>query len=76
MYSSVIQFGKCCPECAIATGGSCPGRPPLSPILVQRPFQIVGVDLMELPLTIQGNKYVLVFQDLFTKWSMVYPLPD
>ena len=31
---------------------------------------------MELPLTTQGNKYVLVFQDLFIKWPMVYPLPD
>ena len=31
---------------------------------------------MELPLATQGNKYVLIFQDLFTKWPMVYPLPD
>lgn len=74
MYSSVIQFCKACPECAIATGGSRPGRPPFSPIPVQRSFQIVWVDLMELPLTTQGNKYVLVFQDLFTKWPMVYAL--
>ena len=32
MYSSVIQFCKACPECAIATGSSRPGKPPLSPI--------------------------------------------
>ena len=76
MYSSVLLFCKACAECAIATGGSHPGRPPLSPIPVQRPFQIMGVDLMELPMTTRGNKYVLVFQDLFTKWPMVYPLPD
>ena len=31
---------------------------------------------MELPLSFQGNKYVLVFKDLFAKWPMVYPLPD
>ena len=31
---------------------------------------------MELPVTIRGNKYVVVFQDLFTKWPMVYPTPD
>ena len=31
---------------------------------------------MELPKTQQGNKYVVVFQDFFTKWSMVYPAPD
>lgn len=30
---------------------------------------------MELPRT-QGNKYVVVFQDFFTKWPMVHPVPD
>ena len=40
------------------------------------PFQILGVDVMDLSLTALGNKHVLVFQDLFTKWPMVYPIPD
>ena len=31
---------------------------------------------MELPLTTNGNKYATVFQDLFTKWPMVYATPD
>ena len=31
---------------------------------------------MELPLTANGNKYAIVFQDLFTKWPMVYTTPD
>ena len=31
---------------------------------------------MELPVTTQGNRYVVVFQDLFTKWPMVFPTPD
>ncbi len=31
---------------------------------------------MELPITKQGNKYVLVFQDFLTKWPMVFPLKD
>ena len=28
---------------------------------------------MELSVTTRGNKYVVVFLDLFTKWPMVYP---
>ena len=76
MYQDVVTYCKNCPECAIVAGGGCQHRPPLYPIPVQRPFQIVGVDLMELPLTQQGNRYVIVFQDFFTKWPMVYPLPD
>jgi len=42
-------------------------RPPLYPIPVKRPFQIVGVDIVDLPITTAGNKHVIVFQDYFTK---------
>ena len=31
---------------------------------------------MEVPTTERGNRYILVFQDFLTKWSMVYPMPD
>ena len=48
---------------------------PLS-VPVSRPFQIVGADLMELPKTQRGNKYVLVLQDYLTKWPLAYTLPD
>ena len=42
-------------------------------IPTERPIQIVGVDIMELSVTTRGNKYVVVFQDLFTKLPMIYP---
>ena len=76
MYHDTVQFVSKCPQCAIVTGGSREHRPPLHPIPVSRPFQIIGVDIMELPTTEQGNRYVLVFQDFLTKWPMVYPMPD
>jgi len=46
--------------------------------MTERPFQILGVDIMKLPITAKGNCYVTVhvFQDLFTKWPVVYPTPD
>ena len=31
---------------------------------------------MELPITARGNQYVIIFQDLFTKWPIVFPAPD
>ena len=71
-----LHYLRNCPECANVSGGGHPCRPQLHLIPVQRPFQIVGVDIMELPKTQQGSKYVVVFQDIFTKWSMVYPVPD
>lgn len=33
--------------------------PPLHPIPVQRPFQIFSVDIMELPTTECGNRYIV-----------------
>ena len=31
---------------------------------------------MDLPCTESGNKHVVVFQDMFNKWPMVYAVPD
>ena len=63
MYAACSIFVKNCPECLITTGGGRNVKPPLHPIPpVKRPFEIVGVDIMELPVTSQGNRYVLVFQ--------------
>ena len=76
MFSDSLSFAKSCPECAIVTGGSRASRPPLHPIPVSRPFQIFGIDIMDLPLTDQGNKDVVVVQDLFTKWPLVFAVPD
>ncbi len=40
---------------------------------MQRPFQIWDI---ELTVTKKGNHYVVVLQDLFTKWPLVFPTPD
>ena len=76
MYSDVFAFCKRCPDCAVVTGGGRQHRPPLRPIPVERPFQKIGVDIMNLPCTQRGNKHVVVFQDMLTKWPMVFPVPD
>ena len=76
MFNDALGFAKSCPECAIMTGGSRASRPPLHPIPVSRPFQLLGIDIMDLPLTDQGNKHVVVIQDLFTKWPLVFAVPD
>ena len=76
MYTDALAFCKRCPECAIVTGAGRQHRPPLKPIPVQRPFQKIGVDIMDLPCTERGNRHVVVFQDMLTKWPMVFPVPD
>ena len=76
MYGDVTKHCRNCPQCAFASGAGSVGKPPLQSIPVQRPFQIIGVDIMDLPKTERGNKHVLVFKDFLTKWPMVYPVPD
>jgi len=51
-------------------------KPPLYPIPVSHPFQIVGVDIMDLPVTKAGNRHVVVFQDFLTKFPLVCPVLD
>ena len=36
----------------------------------------MGVDIMELPKTDGGNRYVFVFQDYLMKWPLAFPIPD
>lgn len=33
---------------------------------------MVGVDVLQLPMSMDGNQYAVVFMDHFTKWSEVF----
>ncbi len=76
MYTDCEKHRKGCPQCCIVVGGGKHGNPPLQPIPVSRPFQILGIDIMDLPKTDRGAKHVVVIQDFLTKWPWVFPLPD
>lgn len=49
--------------CAVVTGGGRVKKPPSHPIPVSRPLQLLGTDVVDLPLTDQGNRQVVVIQD-------------
>ncbi|CAB0032149.1 unnamed protein product [Trichogramma brassicae] len=42
--------------------------------VVERPWVIISADLMEFPPSKRQNKYLIVFQDLFTRWIEVRPV--
>ena len=75
MYTDVSKHCKSRPRC-FRFRSWYNSKSPLESTPVQRPFQLVGIDIMDLPKTKDGNKHVLVLQDFLTKWLMVYPMPD
>ena len=76
MYKDLMEYARNCPQCTVIERSERKQIPSLVPIPVDHPFQILGADVMELPLTTKGNKYLIVFQDLFTKWPMAFPTLD
>jgi hypothetical protein len=52
-------------------------REELVPISVQGPFHRIGIDIKEpLPITSNGNRYIIVAMDYFTKWSEAIAIPN
>ena len=70
MAKSVVHHCKVCIKCQFSK--ALPPKPlPLQPILATRPWEMVGVDVLKVPMSTKGNQYLLVAQDYFSKWPFV-----
>ena len=49
---------------------------PLQTIVASRPWEMVAVDILKVPMSSRGNQYLLVIQDYFSKWPLAIPLLD
>ena len=43
---------------------------------VGSPWEMLAVDVLEVPVSTNGNRYLLIVQDYFTKWADAFPMPD
>ena len=75
MFRDVVKYVKTCPECQkgkveqLAPSGLMGRR------IVEEPWTVVAADILgPFPRTSSGFKYILVMQDLFTKWVEFCPL--
>ena len=76
MRGDIHDHCQSCLVCVSRKGGHRCLKPPLQPIPVGGPFHRVAVDVLQLPLTVHGNCYVVVFMDYFTKWLKAFAVAD
>ena len=70
------RFCRSCLTCAAYQGAGRSHLLPLRLIHVGEPFQLVGVDVLEMPQTARGARYVIAFIDHMTKWVEAYAVCD
>jgi len=75
MARDVEEYCRQCPTCQHSKLPM-PQRAPLQNIPIGQPWQMVAVDILQVPLSVHNNRYLLVIQDYFTKWVDAIPLPD
>ena len=75
MTRDVNHHCTTCEKCQAAKlNSAC--KAPKQNVPVGLPWQMVAVDILEVPLSIQGIRYILVIQDYFTKWLEAIALKD
>lgn len=73
----VERFCRRCGTCNAKKGPVGQTRAPLQQYRVGAPMERVGVDVVgPLPVSEDGNRYILTVMDYFTKWPEAYAIPN
>ena len=77
MCKDIEHWCRTCIDCAMRKRPRNHHKAPLLPIPVQGPFDRLAMDILgPLPTTHDGNRYILVFSDYYTRWPEAYALPS
>ena len=76
-YDGVSNYIKICRPCAQWKTPPLKRRTPLQSIKVGSPMQLVAMHILgPLPESEEGNSYILVIADYFTRWTEAFPIPN
>ena len=75
MLHDINQY---CSECVTCQSSKSPApqKVPLISMPIGKPWEMVAVDILQVPTLCQNHRYILVIQDYFTKWAEAIPLPN
>ena len=76
-YNDIHNWCSTCSDCVARKTSGPHRKAPLQPIVVGYPMQMVAKDIVgPLPQSTNGNLYLLVAEDYFTKWLEVWAIPN
>ena len=75
MLHDIDQYCRECEVCQSSKPPS-PQKVPLISMSIGKPRQMVAVDILEVPVSFNKNRYLLVIQDYFSKWADAIPIPN
>ncbi|PIK62874.1 hypothetical protein BSL78_00208 [Apostichopus japonicus] len=77
MRRDIEDWCRRCELCSRRKPPTPRSKAPMEIVKAGEPMQRVAIDVLgPLPETYNGNKYILVVADYFTKWTEAYPIPN
>lgn len=73
MYADIRRYCGSCNLCQRRHRPAPRRRAPMVTQMTSRPFQRIAVDITEMPVSANGNRYAIVIMDYFSKFVRVYP---
>lgn len=76
MSTDVRRWCQNCMFCQKLKPGPGIGKSPMKHVDVSAPLDAIAIDITgPLPVTENGNQYIMIFGDYFSKWTEAYALP-
>lgn len=77
MTEDVKRWCEACDQCARRKPGPGVGKSPLQQSLSSKTIESIAIDILGgLPTTRNGNEYIIIVGDYFSKWKEAYAVPN